>query len=74
LWQFPTGWERVVLQLAARSRNGRPIEDFIRLTKTVRAIADQYANGRVLSLLEGGYNPPRLAECVEVHLEELLAK
>lgn len=48
-------------------------EDFIRLTKTVLAVANQYADGRVVSLLEGGYNPPRLAECVEVHLNELLA-
>jgi acetoin utilization deacetylase AcuC-like enzyme len=47
--------------------------DFIRLTKTVLAVAGQYADGRVVSLLEGGYNPPRLAECVEVHLKELLA-
>lgn len=47
-------------------------EDYIRLTKTVRSIADQYAEGRVVSLLEGGYNPARLADCVEVHLRELL--
>ncbi|HEY2413321.1 MAG TPA: histone deacetylase [Pirellulaceae bacterium] len=48
-------------------------DDFIRLTNSVMAVANQYAEGRVVSLLEGGYNPSRLAECVEVHLNELLA-
>jgi acetoin utilization deacetylase AcuC-like enzyme len=48
-------------------------EDFARLTKTVLAIANEYAQGRVVSLLEGGYNPARLAESVEVHLRGLLA-
>jgi len=35
-------------------------------------VAHEYARGRTVSLLEGGYNPQRLAECVEVHLTELL--
>jgi len=47
-------------------------EDFARLTRTVLAIADQHCAGRVVSVLEGGYNPARLAESVAVHLEELL--
>jgi acetoin utilization deacetylase AcuC-like enzyme len=47
-------------------------EDFARLTRTVRQVADQYCAGRVVSVLEGGYNPTRLAESVEVHLTELL--
>jgi acetoin utilization deacetylase AcuC-like enzyme len=47
-------------------------EDFSRLTKTVLAIANEYADGKVVSLLEGGYNPQRLAESVEAHLSELL--
>lgn len=47
-------------------------EDFLRLTKTVLTVAQEYAGGRTVSLLEGGYNPQRLAECVEVHLNELL--
>lgn len=47
-------------------------EDFGRLTTTVLAVANQYAGGRIVSLLEGGYNPSRLAESVEVHLGELL--
>jgi acetoin utilization deacetylase AcuC-like enzyme len=48
------------------------VEDFARLTQTVLGVARQYAQGRVVSALEGGYNPQRLAESVGVHLEALL--
>ena len=51
---------------------GLEVEDFKRLTHTVLGVAQEHAGGRVVSLLEGGYNPPRLAESVEVHLRELL--
>lgn len=51
---------------------GLETEDFAELTQTVRAVADNHAAGRVVSLLEGGYNPPVLADCVAVHLEGLL--
>lgn len=49
------------------------VDDFRRLTRTVLAVAAEYSQGRVVSVLEGGYHPQRLAECVGVHLEELLA-
>jgi acetoin utilization deacetylase AcuC-like enzyme len=48
------------------------VEDFGRLTESVMAVAREYANGRVVSVLEGGYNPQRLAECVGIHLQTLL--
>jgi acetoin utilization deacetylase AcuC-like enzyme len=48
------------------------VENFARLSKTVQAVANEYAEGRVVSVLEGGYNPKRLAESVGVHLQELL--
>jgi acetoin utilization deacetylase AcuC-like enzyme len=47
-------------------------EDFARLTRTVLDVAREHADGRVVSVLEGGYHPRRLAESVEVHLTELL--
>jgi acetoin utilization deacetylase AcuC-like enzyme len=47
-------------------------EDFLDLTRTVLSVAHAYAGGRTVSLLEGGYNPQRLAECVEAHLSVLL--
>jgi acetoin utilization deacetylase AcuC-like enzyme len=52
---------------------GLEVEDFIDLTRAVMEVANQHAQGRVVSVLEGGYNPPVLAECVEVHLRGLLA-
>jgi acetoin utilization deacetylase AcuC-like enzyme len=51
---------------------GLEVEDFSELTKVVRNIADVHAGGRIVSLLEGGYNPPVLAECVETHLRGLM--
>jgi acetoin utilization deacetylase AcuC-like enzyme len=47
-------------------------EDFRELTKVVQRIADMHAKGRIVSALEGGYHPQRLAESVEGHLDELL--
>lgn len=52
---------------------GLESEDFTTLTRVVLDIAAAHANGRVVSILEGGYNPAALAECVEHHLIELLA-
>jgi acetoin utilization deacetylase AcuC-like enzyme len=51
---------------------GLETEDFVDLTAAVCQIAATYAGGRVVSVLEGGYNPPILAECVEAHIRELL--
>jgi acetoin utilization deacetylase AcuC-like enzyme len=50
---------------------GLESEDFVELSRLVQAVADDYAEGRIVSVLEGGYNPPVLAECVALHLEEL---
>jgi acetoin utilization deacetylase AcuC-like enzyme len=52
---------------------GLEVEDFAKLTKIVRGVADVHTGGRVVSLLEGGYKPVRLAECVAEHLRGLLA-
>jgi acetoin utilization deacetylase AcuC-like enzyme len=49
------------------------VEDFARLSRTVLAAAREHAQSRVVSILEGGYNPQRLAESVEAHLQELIA-
>ncbi len=52
---------------------GLETEDFVELTRTVLAVAADHCAGRVVSVLEGGYNPPILADCVAVHMQELLA-
>ncbi|MBW3539354.1 MAG: histone deacetylase [Planctomycetes bacterium] len=51
---------------------GLETEDFIELTGMVHAVAATHAAGRLVSLLEGGYNVQALADCVQVHLETLL--
>ncbi len=51
---------------------GLEIEDFQSLTQMVLDVASAHAGGRVVSLLEGGYNPGILAGCVEAHVQELL--
>jgi len=51
---------------------GLEAEDFAELTKLVLNVAAVHAEGRVVSILEGGYNPPVLAECVETHIHKLI--
>lgn len=51
---------------------GLETEDFEPLTKLVQQVAATHANGRLISMLEGGYNVERLADCVELHLKTLL--
>lgn len=51
---------------------GLETEDFIALTKLVQAAARQHCRGRLVSLLEGGYDVDALAASVGVHLETLL--
>lgn len=52
---------------------GLETEDYIELTRLVADVAKTHADGRVVSLLEGGYHVDALAESVAVHLETLLA-
>jgi len=46
-------------------------EDFIDLTRLLIAAADQYAAGRVVSVLEGGYNLSGLASAASAHIRAL---
>jgi acetoin utilization deacetylase AcuC-like enzyme len=50
---------------------GLESEDFEPLTRVVCEIAAVHSGGKVVSVLEGGYDPEALAECVEAHLHEL---
>ncbi len=50
---------------------GLEVEDFEEMTRDVLAVAKAHAEGRVVSLLEGGYNVPILAGCVSAHLDAL---
>jgi acetoin utilization deacetylase AcuC-like enzyme len=52
---------------------GLETEDFGPLTRLVLDAAAAYAGGRLVSVLEGGYNTHALADCVALHAEGLLA-
>ncbi len=41
------------------------------MTERMLEAADQHAGGRIVSVLEGGYNLQRLPECVAVHMQGL---
>jgi acetoin utilization deacetylase AcuC-like enzyme len=51
---------------------GLEIEDFDSMTRAIAEVAAVHSQGRIVSLLEGGYNVPILAGCVEAHLRALL--
>ncbi len=46
-------------------------EDFAELTRAVVRIANRWADGRVISVLEGGYDPAGLAKAAVAHFEAL---
>lgn len=48
-------------------------EDYVWITQQIRAIADKYAQGRIVSVLEGGYELKSLGRCVAAHIRVLAA-
>ncbi len=46
-------------------------EDFAWITRQIMGIADQYAQGRMVSFLEGGYNPSAQARSAVAHIRTL---
>lgn len=46
-------------------------EDFVWLTRQLRQLARRHAAGRVVSMLEGGYDLDALKECAAAHVDEL---
>ncbi len=51
---------------------GLETEDFPELTRIAIQVAQQHAAGKLVSVLEGGYDPGALTDCVDGHLNELL--
>jgi acetoin utilization deacetylase AcuC-like enzyme len=69
----------VLISAGFDSRIGDPLGrftltdgDFADLTRAAMEIADRYAGGRVVSVLEGGYSPEGLARAAAAHVETLL--
>ena len=46
--------------------------DYTWITEQMVAIAKAHADGRIVSMLEGGYEPESLARSVSAHLKALL--
>ena len=72
--------ELVLISAGFDSRAGDPLghfrltdEDFTDLTTLVRGIADRHASGRIVSLLEGGYDLAGLARAAAAHVAALSA-
>jgi acetoin utilization deacetylase AcuC-like enzyme/formylglycine-generating enzyme required for sulfatase activity len=53
-------------------RLGLTAEGYSAMTKRVREIADACCKGRIVSMLEGGYNLDALADSVEAHVRALM--
>ena len=49
-------------------------EDFATMTRSILEVANVHSGGRVVSALEGGYNPIAVAKSVETHLVQLLTR
>jgi acetoin utilization deacetylase AcuC-like enzyme len=47
-------------------------EGYTELTRIVKGIAEESCNGRLVSMLEGGYNTEALAASVEAHVRVLM--
>ncbi|MGB7566333.1 MAG: histone deacetylase [Chitinivibrionales bacterium] len=69
----------VLISAGFDSRIGDPLGDFAitdagfaKLTTMAMDIAKKHCDGRLVSILEGGYNPEGLALAVAAHMEKLL--
>jgi acetoin utilization deacetylase AcuC-like enzyme len=76
-----TGWqpELVLVSAGFDSMNGDPlgsftleVEDFVAMTNDLVGRADAWCNGRIVSSLEGGYAPERMATAAVAHMRALL--
>jgi len=54
------------------SRMWLSADDYGELTRRVMDLAEEHCRGKIVSVLEGGYNPHALAECVERHLRVMM--
>ena len=69
----------VIISAGFDSKLGDPLgqfrltdEDFSKLTQIIRSIAKEHCNGRILSILEGGYHLEGLSQACVAHLKALI--
>jgi len=72
--------ELVLISAGFDSHAGDPLahfqltaDDFRQMTDIIAGIATETAEGRIISVLEGGYNLKNLASAVETHIDALMA-
>ncbi len=53
---------------------GLDTEDFVTMSNFVLDVADMHADGKVVSVLEGGYHADVLADCIVGHLGSMLKR
>lgn len=53
---------------------GLEVEDFVKMTRSIQEAATYHCGGRLVSVLEGGYNTSILASCVAEHYNILSGK
>jgi len=70
--QFPAFAESLRLQYLARAGLRLEDADYRWVSELIVEQAGRYANGRIVSALEGGYEYNSLAHCVELHLRALM--
>jgi acetoin utilization deacetylase AcuC-like enzyme len=75
--KFPP--DLIIISAGFDSRRGDPLgglmledSDFYEMTKDVLRLADKYAAGRAVGLLEGGYNLDLLGKSVKSHISALI--
>lgn len=71
--------EFVLISAGFDARKGDPLgglnwedETFAKLTQRVVALAEKHASGRIVSVLEGGYNPAGLVSAALAHVRAML--
>jgi len=53
---------------------GVTTEGFAELTRIVKGLAERCCEGRIVSILEGGYNLENLDDAVEAHVRVLMER
>jgi len=51
---------------------GLETEDFGAIARTILDVAGRHAEGRIATVLEGGYDPIRTAECIALYVRSML--
>jgi histone deacetylase HOS3 len=73
-WLFSCGFDACEHEYESMSRHGRkvPVGFYHRFAQDTRMFADNWANGRIISVLEGGYSDKALTSGAMAHVSGLV--